>query len=235
MTRRTTARAVLDLLYPPRCVGCGAFRTFLCEACDAAMTPTDVGDRCANCSARWGGGLNCPRCFSCSQLDLLAGAFDMDGPARELVHALKYRGVRDIAPLMAERMAGLPERHQFDVAVPVPLHAARERWRGFNQAALLLGRLAWPEAEGRLVRTRKTDTQVGMRVHERRSNVVGAFQWQGPRLDGRTVALVDDVITTGATVNECAAVLRQHGARRVVAFAFARASYLPGTDAPVQD
>lgn len=159
----------------------------------------------------------------------------MEGPARHLVHGLKYRGVTDLASLMAARMDLLNACVDFDVALAVPLHRSRERRRGFNQAALLLHRLRWPQAEGKLVRLRKTETQVGLRSSERRSNVRGAFAWRGPSLVGLRVAIVDDVITTGATVNECARVLREQGAHSVVAVAFARASYDPSPGAEPPD
>ncbi|MEX0783162.1 MAG: ComF family protein [Dehalococcoidia bacterium] len=228
-------RAALDLLYPPRCLGCGAFGTFLCPPCDGAMGPTSVGDRCPNCTARWSGGLNCPRCFSCEALDVLAGAYDMEGTARQLVHGLKYRGIREVAGLMAARMDPLRERHAFDVAVPVPLHRSRERSRGFNQAAEIVSALDWPAPPGRLVRTRRTDSQVGLRPGERRANITGAFAWRGPSLKGLRIAVVDDVITTGATANECARTLREHGARGVIVLAFARASYETLSATPPDD
>lgn len=233
---RNAYRRAVDLLYPPRCVGCGAFETFLCDPCAASMMSTAVGERCPNCSARWDGGLNCPRCFSCEALDAMTGAFDMEGVARQLVHAIKYRGVRDLAPLMAARMHPLRERRAFDVAVAVPLHRSREKHRGFNQAADILRHTGWPQLEGSLVRVRKTDTQVGMKPGERRANISNAFRWRGPSLDGLSVAVVDDVITTGATANECARVLRENGARHVVALAFARANYEPAAaDVPILD
>lgn len=159
----------------------------------------------------------------------------MEGVARQLVHAIKYRGVRDLAPLMASRMQPLRERHSFDVAVAVPLHRSRERHRGFNQAAEMLRAVDWPPIEGRLVRVRRTDTQVGMKPGERRANISNAFAWRGPPLAGLSVAVVDDVITTGATANECARVLKENGARRVVALAFARANYEPAGDVAIAD
>lgn len=151
------------------------------------------------------------------------------------MHGLKYRGVRPLATRMAEGMASLRESTSFDVAVPVPLHRSRSRQRGFNQSELILERLGWERPEGRLRRTRNTGHQVGKHQAERRSNVAGAFAYEGPSLAGLTVALVDDVVTTGATVNECARVLRDYGARRVFAFAYARASYAPQSRDGIED
>jgi ComF family protein len=152
----------------------------------------------------------------------------MEGVARRLVHELKYRHVRVAAPVMAHLMHGLPDLRPFDLALPIPLHRQRQRERGFNQAELLVRALGWPSAPA-LLRSRRTDQQVGKHLTERRRNVNGAFSYGGGPLTGMTVALVDDVVTTGATADECAKVLKDHGARRVVAVAFARASYDPKT------
>jgi len=187
------------------------------------MARCSVGKRCPNCCARWDSDHNCPRCFGWDALAGAAVAVDMEGAARKVVHGLKYRHIQALAPVMARHIDALLARS--DLAFAVPLHRSRQRQRGFNQAEDLLRLLAWPLAEGRLERVRKTDTQVGMNVGERRSNVAGAFRYSGPSLRGLEVALVDDVVTTGATANECARVLRDYGARSVRIYAFARANY----------
>jgi ComF family protein len=221
------ARQAGALVFPERCVSCGRFGALLCLACAARMEPATGPGRCPNCSARWTKPLNCHLCAAWDSrlLDGGRAAFEMAGPARHLVHALKYGGVRAAARPMAARMLPLWQPGQFDAAIPVPLHRARRRARGFNQAEVLLRELGWPLAPGRLVRVRKTKTQVGLHARERRANVQGAFTYHGPPLDGLSLALVDDVITTGATANECASLLRDHGARRVVVVAFARATH----------
>jgi ComF family protein len=153
----------------------------------------------------------------------------MAGPGRALVHALKYRAVLDAAPVMGNRLRALWESAGCDVAIAVPLHAARMRRRGFNQAALLLREAGFPLADGTLVRRRKTRTQIGMDARGRKVNVAGAFVYMGAPLTALAVALIDDVVTSGSTVDECAAVLKEHGARKVVAVSFARTSLvLPG-------
>jgi ComF family protein len=152
----------------------------------------------------------------------------MAGAARRVVHGLKFEGVRGLAAMMAQEMEPMMSATPCDVAFAVPLHRSRARSRGFNQAELLLRELGCAQAEGTLRRVRKTSTQVGLREGERRANVAGAFAYEGPRLDGAAVVLVDDVVTTGATADECARVLRDHGARRVTAIAFARANYERG-------
>jgi ComF family protein len=221
----------LDLLYPRRCVGCGRFGEVLCRPCEAGLTPAFGAGRCPNCAAAWDGEVNCPRCYHWDALDGGFAAFEMEGVARRVVHAVKYRRTRLLVPPMASAVAALDLGQKIEAAFAVPLHPSRLRWRGFNQADLLLRGLAWGTTSGRLLRVRKTETQVGSGLAQRRANVGGAFAYHGPRLDGLAVAVVDDVITTGATVNECARVLRDHGARSVYAVAYARASHEPGVPA----
>jgi ComF family protein len=169
------------------------------------------------------------------ELEGVRAPFAMEGAARKLIHALKYRHYRAVAPTMAALMADLPEGRGIDVFFAVPLHASRTKERGFNQSDLLLKHTGWRPVGGGLRRTRRTDQQVGKRLGERRSNIAGAFEYTGPRLDGQTVAVVDDVVTTGATAVECARVLRDAGAKAVWAFAFARASYHPDSPEPIDD
>lgn len=159
----------------------------------------------------------------------------MAGPARKLVHDLKYRYYRAIAPVMGRLLTGALPDLSFDACFVVPLHRSRLRGRGFNQSELLLRNTPLPQPSPGLVRIRRTDRQVGQRLSERRNNVAGAFAYTGPSLAGLSVALVDDVVTTGATAHECALVLRDAGAREVWAVAFARASYDPATVAPIED
>ena len=220
-------RAVIDLLYPPRCVGCARFGVgFLCDSCVAGLTRPEGPDYCQRCSAPWDGDL----CLDCVHWDSLTGcrAVAMHaGAARQAVHALKYGHVRAVAKPMAEEMMRVAAPLAPDVAFAVPLHRSRVRRRGYNQAEALLAnmKLELPqESPGRLVRARKTRTQVGLDAGERRANVVGAFGYRGEPLDGRNVLLVDDVVTSGATANECARVLKEHGAVRVHVAAFARAN-----------
>ena len=228
------ASAAASLLYPERCVNCGRFGPMLCPACVAAMEPATFGPRCPHCRALWDGEGNCPRCYNLRALEGIIAAYEMAGPARKAVHALKYQYVRSIAPTLASHvLAAVGVRH-FDAVFPVPLHRSRERARGFNQARAIVEAAGWHVEQG-LVRIRRTDRQVGMHERQRRSNVAGAFAYRGRDLTGLSVAVVDDVITTGATMQECAAVLRDAGARAVWGVAFARASYQVPDGHPIDD
>jgi ComF family protein len=149
---------------------------------------------------------------------------------RELIHLLKYGGVRPAANvlgrMLAEAVTALEnEFGQPSVAlIPVPLHRGKLRQRGFNQAELIAraalknnscgGRLRW--CAGVLIRKRETASQIGLTSHQRRENLRGAFTVSEPEVvRGREVLIVDDVYTTGATVSECARVLRRAGAAKV--------------------
>lgn len=157
------------------------------------------------------------------------GPASNDSPLVRVLHDYKYQRDVTLAPLLADLLidrAPLPVDH--DVIVPVPLHRDRLRWRGFNQAHLLARRLGRrcgvPVDPFLLVRARPTPPQVGLDEADRRRNVAGAFVAPRPlALAGRSTLLVDDVYTTGATVEECARVLKRAGARRVDVLVLARA------------
>ncbi|HWG52806.1 MAG TPA: double zinc ribbon domain-containing protein [Gemmatimonadaceae bacterium] len=233
------ARAVVDLLLPRACA-----------ACDRLL---DAGDRrlvCGRCWARLHE-LPFPRCERCghplSRLECAwcAGLPPWVRAARSvcwipgdtggaIVHALKYAGWRALAPEMAARMARLTWPadvvRERTALLPVPLSRTRLRERGYNQSALLARALGahWrlPVWEHCVERTRDTRTQTRLTPEERRHNVSGAFavpQSQRARLPGTHLVLVDDVITTGATLSECAAALFDAGARIISIVTFGRA------------
>jgi ComF family protein len=158
------------------------------------------------------------------------------GTAESIVHALKYHGWPAVAPAMARRMARLRfpddvERERVAL-VPAPLAGTRQRERGFNQSALLARALApwWgvPVREDLLERTRATTTQTRLTPGERSRNVSGAFRARADRasLRGLHLVLVDDVVTTCATLNACAAALHEGGARILSYVTFGRAPAL---------
>jgi ComF family protein len=149
-----------------------------------------------------------------------------EGSLRSIVHALKYQGRQTIAMPLALRMraAGREVLAGADAVVPVPLHRSRERRRGFNQARELARHLGLPVLDG-LCRVRKTAAQADLPAARRHANVRGAFATCVPEemLEDLTLVLVDDVSTTGATLNACATTLVAAGAREVRAVTAARA------------
>lgn len=228
----------VDLLWPLPCAGCGGRRAsaWLCEEC-ALRVPHIRGPRCACCSLPYAGGYEGFVCQNCRGRRFfferaVAGVL-AKGMVREMVHRLKYRGERWLARPLAEWMVEVCEREaaeglgRADVIVPVPLHWRREWVRGYNQAELLareLGRRLRLPVSGVLERIRYTESQTHFDRRERMRNPGGAFGLRrGKGVENLGILLVDDVFTTGATLDGCARVLREAGAKWVVAVAAARA------------
>lgn len=222
------ADAVLDLLFPRVCVGCGARGEFICPSCTRQLAP--IGPCCPGCGKPQAQNAKCPACWARhSEIDSIRSPYRFQGTAREAVHAFKYRRVtalaRPLAALLAGQIAASPV--PADVYVPVPLHSRRLRRRGYNQSALLateLGRLTGTRVDtGGLRRVRDAGPQVRARaVEERRANVAGAFACADDRFNGLRVVVIDDVCTSGATLEACAAALRRAGASSVAGVTFAR-------------
>jgi len=161
------------------------------------------------------------------------GAYD--GALRKLIHLLKYEQLRPAANILGATVAQAIAQRSFADAeavllIPVPLHRIKQRFRGFNQSELIadsaarhLDRARFSVHGGILRRVRPTVSQTGLTRHQRRENVRGAFAVAKPdQLRDRTIVLIDDVYTTGTTLNECARVLRKAGAREVVVATVAR-------------
>lgn len=208
------ARFLLDLMFPPVCVGCRRRGEWLCPKCREGLRRLDGA---TGHSRRVG------------PLEGVWSAYAFDGALRQGIHQLKYRGARHLAEplgalLLDSWQLGVPAA---DVVVPVPLHPSRERERGYNQSALLAAELAreigLPVDSRTLRRTRPTPPQTRLSAAERRQNVVGAFVAAPGALAGRRALLVDDVCTTGSTLAACAAALRSAGCAGVWAVTVARA------------
>lgn len=155
--------------------------------------------------------------------------FLYEDPVKEVIHRFKYQGNTACLPSfgrMARNMPELAAMADADWIVPVPLHPKRLRERGFNQA-LLLARAFFPKdrriAHDLLVRTRLTEPQTNFNGNARRRNLKNAFGVVSPHhLHGKKILLIDDVFTTGTTVNECARVLKKNGAAEVMVLTLAR-------------
>ncbi len=225
---RAAATVLLDLLLPRVCVSCGRG---LGGASGSASDPP----LCASCLAH----LELAEPFVLRDLQVHA-LFRHAGPARDLIHVLKYHGRRDVARFLAARMAengALLAKLSSDLApllVPVPLHGRRERARGYNQSALVAHALAarFPAmvVASLIVRQRSTRSQTTLHRARRAANVAGAFaplplgRRAGPRdLATRPVFLVDDVVTTGATLVAAADALSSITRAPIVALVAARA------------
>jgi ComF family protein len=202
---------VLDVLFPPRCASCKRLGTLFCGACQAQLV-------------RYPGTMRrLP-----PALDSVEIGYVFSGPLRAAVHQLKYAGAPRLAQplgvLLAATVAAQFQARPVDALVPIPLHPQRLAERGYNQAAelatVIAQSLGVPVADD-LVRMRATTQQASLNARERAANVTGAFQWVRGTAPMR-VALIDDVLTTGATMNACAEALRTGGAQHVRGLALAR-------------
>jgi ComF family protein len=230
---RQLAYAILDFALPPRCAGCGLIVEqvhsfcpdcwkqieFLgsagCVVCGTPLEATDA-ERCASCLAKP------PR------IGRTRAAVVYNDLSRGLALRLKYGRKVAVAKTMARYMAPLVGEHpEGALLIPVPLHRGRLWQRGFNQSAIIASELARRTGlDSNVValrRIKRTPPLKGMSEQQRRRAVAGAFKVGDAALvDGRTIVLVDDVLTTGSTANACARTLRRAGAARVELISWAR-------------
>jgi competence protein ComFC len=232
-------RALASLLYPPACTICAAAVNdgeYLCDGCDDKITRI-VPPFCARCSEPFTGAMNGTfNCANCAHreihFDSAIAAYRSRGIVRRVILDFKYGKQTHLRHLVGEwlcaafrdpRMSG----SSFDLAIPVPLHPARRRERGFNQAELLaalLSRRMSIKTATALERTRYTTTQTAFDRTERMENLRNAFRLRkNVSVQGLRLLLVDDVLTTGSTLSECARILKAAGAKSVHAVTAARA------------
>ena len=231
--------AAVSLLYPPVCTLCGGKTRageYLCERCEAKATPI-VAPFCQQCSEPFEGAISTVfTCANCAHrtiyFDAAVAAYRGRGIVRQIIHDFKYGRQIHLRHLVArwlyaafddERLRG----REFDMIVPVPLHPARQRERGFNQAnllaELLTAQISIP-SKPVLKRVRYTTTQTALDRAERMENLHNAFRLRrNANVRGLRVLLIDDVLTTGSTLSECARILKRSGAISVHAATAARA------------
>lgn len=225
----TVYRWTLDLFIPPQCVQCGKVETWLCNAC-AQKLSIFTGPFCSLCGRPWESPSPCRVCQDTPlSVSPIRSAYLFQDNIRDLLHALKYRGGQSMIRQLAQPMARAWHELQMhsDALVPVPLHPVRLEKRGYNQAAILARGLAQEigiPMRHALERVRDTPSQTRLNSKERRKNVEAAFTYiAGDLLAGKCVTLIDDVATTGATLDACATVLLAQGIKSVNAFTLARA------------
>jgi len=207
--------AVVDFLFPRRCIGCGRTGAFLCAGCRQTL-PRLLPPFCWTCGKPESSGGLCPTCWGRqTEIDGIRSPFRFEGLIRQAIHELKYRNLKAISGSLAELLADYLQANPVpgEILVPVPLYPRRLRERGYNQSGLLareLGRLIdLPVVEDSLYRSREGLSQAkSATVEDRRRNVADAFACRDQRLYGKHVLLVDDVCTSEATLEACAAALR---------------------------
>ncbi len=200
--------SALDLFFPPKCAGCGKEGSYLCDVCIAESPKAPD--------------------IAAEGLESIIAPFQLVGAAREVVHRLKYSGLRVMAEPMGVAMGQHLKRHQVspDIIVPVPLHRKRLRERGYNQAGLLAREVGkWlevPVNHKGLVRTGYLGPQARSATGGEHEANVGAAFVAARDFSGLSVVVVDDVTTTGSTFEACAAALRDAGVGDAWGLAFAR-------------
>lgn len=219
----------LDLLFPQYCIGCGREGILICASCYQSL-PGITPPLCPGCGRPQAGEILCSSCAGRpTALDGIRSPFRFEGVARQAIHQLKYQHLR----ALVVPMAGLLRDYLIvnpmpgDVLVPVPLHKKRLKERGYNQSGLLaqaLGKLInLPVMADCLIRQRHTPPQVRTStVEERWHNIAAAFACRDSRLQSKRVLLIDDVSTSGATLDACATALKASGAISVWGLVMAR-------------
>lgn len=226
---------LLDIFFPKLCVGCGKWGTYFCPACIQNIVQGEL--ICPGCERPAVGGVTHPLCRGRWKLDGLWSLGVYQDPLRKVIQKLKYRYVSELAEVLVDIMVSYWAKftpHFFEelkkggkwMVVPVPLHQARQNFRGFNQSAalgqLLSKKIGLGYCEA-LKRTRFTKPQVGLKSWQRKANIKNAFSLAvDSSLSTVSVLLIDDVWTTGSTLKECCYVLKRGGAQKVWAITLAR-------------
>ncbi len=219
----------LDLLFPQWCVGCGKEGDFICSSCRRSL-PRIMPLLCPRCGKPQPSGILCPGCINWrAEIDGIRSPFQFDGIMRQAIHQLKYKNLRALVEPLAALLNDYLITNPLpgEVLVPVPLHRKRLRERGYNQSGLLakeLGKLLnLPIVDDCLTRQQHAPPQARTStIEERRNNVAAAFACRDYRLRDKQVLLIDDVSTSGATLDACATALKANGATSVWGLVLAR-------------
>ncbi|MDR2874408.1 MAG: ComF family protein [Methylobacillus sp.] len=219
---------ISQILFPPACALCGADarKHLICQACEDDL-PWHDGLQCPVCAIPTGTGEICGHCLlSPPAFDATRALLAYQFPVSAVLQCYKYAGFLAVAHMMAALFVNkLGDAALPDVIVPMPLHATRLKERGFNQAVeigrLLARRLRVPFEPAHAKRTRHTTPQAGLAFKERHRNVRGVFAFE-PHIAGKNIVLLDDIMTTGASLNALAQAAKKAGAARVECWVMAR-------------
>ena len=212
---------ILELIFPKRCVECHKPGEFVCFDCVSRISKIFTFT-CQKCGKITQSGQYCSSCRGSIELTGVMVACDYNsGPTKEIIHHLKYSGFVDLSEILGELLVERikkSNKRNF-VVVPVPMDSKKEVERGFNQSELIaryISKKLGFKGGLALLKTKKTKPQMKLKRRERLKNLKGVFVCDDKKLvAGKNILLVDDVMTTGATLDECAKVLRKAGARQV--------------------
>jgi|WetSurMetagenome_2_1015567.scaffolds.fasta_scaffold21140_7 competence protein ComFC len=219
---------ILDWIFPPVCSGCGKSGERWCSTCDQKLIP--LPDKvCQICGYPIDTGATCDKCLAERPgFTSLRSIYVYQDEIRNALHRLKYSNDLGVGEIMGQKCANYLNFLDWDVdlIIPVPLGKRRRRERGYNQSALIAFPLALimkiPYSSKALFRKKETVTQIDFKAEERKLNVKDAFSANSTIINGKSVLIIDDVITTGSTMDACAAELINSGARNVYGLSVAR-------------
>ena len=224
---------MIDFVYPPRCAACGKWGERWCSACQQKVKVISTNDLCPLCGIPQSGEELCAECTTYQPVyTALRSWGNYEGALRTAIYRLKYHSDIGLSENLARPLAGLLRdlNWQIDLVTAVPLSSKRKRERGYNQAALLARWIGLSEGlpfQPNLIhRSRDTSSQVGLHAHQRRQNVADAFNAISSQAVGRSILVIDDVTTTGATMQACAVALSTAGARQIYGLTLARAGHI---------
>jgi competence protein ComFC len=220
----------MDWLYPPRCCNCDRRGFVLCDACFAEIEPLH-GHLCKKCGyPLLGKGNLCEDCrFTPLPYTQMRSWASYSGVVQEAIHSLKYKRNLAMGRTLTQPLVEIVKQSgwKIDLVVPIPLSRSRLRSRGYNQAALisrtLAAQLDIQHSSTTVKRIRNTSTQIEMDVNKRFTNLLDAFYANPATLKKRNILIIDDVITTGATMQNCSNALLKAGAENIYCLSVARA------------
>ncbi|MEQ8671707.1 MAG: ComF family protein [Aggregatilineales bacterium] len=207
-------KTILDLVFPPRCAGCGRVDFRWCPACQSLLDTVPISMEVKQVAENF----------------TVASTSIHDGKVQEAIHALKYDNVQELGFRLAERMIDVLKQQvwQIDSIVPVPLHVSRKLQRGYNQAQILgdfIGQACLIHCEpDAVIRQRATQSQVTLNREERLINMQDAFIANSDLISGKTILIVDDVLTTGSTLLAVSQAVVDAGAKMTYGLTITRAS-----------